>query len=757
MKLRHLSLLTVLILVCIGAIVLIPSHGILPSTVHARSVSSSTSPQYFGDLLSRQNDYFYQSILAIYRERYVPQAGSNGHFSVLQSGEAGRKANLRQERPDRRQSESAPTEIPSTTISLLGGETKVDPDIDSTPKQRQIQPDVVQMFGPVSQDRDLRDLPYIAPVKETEEIPLRRHPLSDTAVNGVRKDRGEDDEVAQPNVPSAPSTMPTPLQSFDGMNAASACGNCLPPDTDGDVGPSHYVQLVNGSIKITGKAGSVLSGPTTYNSFFAALGVATPCGTRNVGDGIAFYDHLANRWVVSDFAFPSFPGTVFYQCIGVSKTADPVAGGWWLYAAQIDAANPTFLGDYPKFGMWPDAYYMSVNEFTNNTTFQGVRVFAFDRNSMMNGNPANTIAFSVLPADLGDQYSLVPSSFRTGLAPPTGRPNMFMDVNSSGTSGTVETQVFVRRFHVDFATPANSTFGADPLHHAPDGIITVNGFVDAFVGGGNSDIVPQNGTGALLDTLGDKLMYPLIYQDLGGVESIYAVQTVNNNQGGTGPTAIRWYQFKVTGNTIPATPAQQQSFNNGGDELWRFMPSVNVDKLGNMAIGYATSGTTISPGIRYAGRFVSDSPNTLAQGEVVLQAGVGSQPGARWGDYSTMFVDPNDGCTFFHANEYYSGGWATRIGSFAFPGCSVPTAAHVGVSGRVLTSDGRGLRNAVVTITDATGQVRRTLTGAFGYYRFDNVELGDHVVSVAARSATYSPRLLNVSDELAGVDFTSQP
>ena len=167
------------------------------------------------------------------------------------------------------------------------------------------------------------------------------------------------------------------------------------------------------------------------------------------------------------------------QCIGVSKTSDPVSGGWWLYAIQVDPANPTFLGDYPKFGLWPDAYYLSMNEFSNNTTFNGVRVYALDRNSMVNGGPANAIGFSILPADLGDQYSLVPASFRTGDPPPAGQPEWFMDVNSSAVAGTVETQVFVRRFHVDFATPANSTFGVGATH-SPDGIITVNGFKDAF-------------------------------------------------------------------------------------------------------------------------------------------------------------------------------------------------------------------------------------------------------------------------------------
>src|SRR5205085_10636960 len=127
---------------------------------------------------------------------------------------------------------------------------------------------------------------------------------------------------------------------------------------------------------------------------------------------------------------------------------------------------------------------------TATETFNGVRVYAFDRNSMINGGSANAIGFSILPADLGDQYSLVPASFRTG-APPAGQPEWFMDVNSSATAGTVETQVFVRRFHADFVTPANSTFGVGATH-TPDGIVTVNGFVDAY-NGSTTNLAP-NGT-----------------------------------------------------------------------------------------------------------------------------------------------------------------------------------------------------------------------------------------------------------------------
>ena len=233
----------------------------------------------------------------------------------------------------------------------------------------------------------------------------------------------------------------------------------------------------------------------------------------------------------------------------------------------------------------------------------------------------------------------------------------------------VLTQVKTWKFHVDFATPANSTFGIG-ANRTPDGTITVNGFVDAFTT--TTLLVPQNGTTAKLDTLGDKLMTPLVYQNLGGTESLWVSHTVNNNQGGTGPTAIRWYQFNVTGGAIPATPVQQQTFNNGADGLWRFMPSITVDAQGNMAIGYSVSSATSEPSIRYAGRLAADSLNSLAQGEALLIAGGGHQTSSsgRWGDYSGMSIDPSDNLTFWHTNEYFSAtssaGWNTRIGKFKF-------------------------------------------------------------------------------------------
>jgi hypothetical protein len=535
-------------------------------------------------------------------------------------------------------------------------------------------PDVVQMVGPVMMTTNLRDLPYRSHPVETEEQPLTRYP------------RGKG--APPPEVPSSPwlrsllknmfrptPTMPGPLLTFDGINEAQSSCSCVPPDSDGDVGPNHYVEAVNVAFRVFDKNGTALAPPTTYDSFFDSL--PGPCGSsQNQGDPFAFYDHQADRWVITNFAFPAFPGTSFWECIGVSQSPDPVAGPWALYAIQVDPANTNQLGDYPKFALWNDggtqnAYFFTVNLFSSPTTFNGVRAFALDRASMLGGGPANAIAFTVPLAGVGDSYSFVPATFRTGDPPPAGRDEMVLAIDSPATGGVTLTQVHARFFHVDFDTPANSTFGVG-ANHTPNAEITVDGFVDAFTSAAGFTIVPQSGTSQRIDTLGDKIMTPLVYQNFGGTESLWASGTVCTDAACTLPTGVRWYQFDVTGGTFPATPVQQQTWTNGGDGLYRFMPSIAVDDAGNTAIGYSVSSSAVHPGIRYAGRLAADPLNDLGQGEATMFTGAGSQTDSfgRWGDYSMTTIDPADGMTFWHVNEYYpstsSFNFATRIGKFNF-------------------------------------------------------------------------------------------
>jgi len=541
-------------------------------------------------------------------------------------------------------------------------------------------PDVVPLVGPVRVETDLRDLPYIPPAPHILKKPLSPRPWPKTAVPSTATSHFAQFQALITGILRPVPTMPAPLLTFDGISFAD--GEWWPPDTNRDVGPNHYVQSVNDSYQVFDKNGNPLTEPITFNSFFLPL-KDTPCGAgdQNHGDPFVFYDQLADRWVITDFAYPSHPGTSFWECIGVSQTGNPVTGGWYLYALEDDPMNPDRLGDYPKFGLWPDAYYLTMNEFPEEGTLVGVRVYALDRASMIGGTRTIAVGFTIDPTDLGPSFSLVPASFRTGAPPPAGRQELLLSIDAA--VGEPQTHVNGWLFHVDFINPNISTLGLGS-DHSPNAQITVSPYIVAVTADEDLYIVPQQDTKTKLSTQGDKMMTPLVYQNRNGTESLWADHTIILNYP-DGPTAIRWYQFNVTGGNFPATPVQQQDWSNGNDGLWRWMPSIAVDQNGNTAIGYSTSSPSIFPSIRYAGRLESDPPGNLAQGEAIMYAGTGSQtvcegePCQKWGDYTMTTIDPSDSISFWHTNEYYvttGNEWSTRVGKFQFSSQPSPTPRH---------------------------------------------------------------------------------
>ncbi len=483
----------------------------------------------------------------------------------------------------------------------------------------------------VSFDGDVRRLPKTLPSGIGTVLPVG-------ALPGGSFGPASSDPARQTR--QGPAAMPAPIQNFKGLDKAT-WGAGWPPDTNGDVGPNHYIQTVNTSIGIFNKTGTQLAA-FTFNTFFDGTG--TPCDTANQGDPVVLYDPLADRWVITDFAWANFLTGPWYECIAVSKTSDPVSGGWWQYGM---VAHNTFFADYPKLGVWADGYYMSANLYNATTgANQGVRVWALDRASMINGT-LNEVHF-----DLSTSYfGLLPSNLR-GSLPASGTPGFFL---SAGVSSP-DTVLKLWKFHVDWGNPASSTFTGPT-------VLTVGSYSYP------SFSVPQLGTSQTLDTLGLRLMMQLQYRNIGGTESLWASHTTTSG----GVTGVRWYEIRNPNGT--PTVYQQSTFQP--DSNYRWMPSLAIDHNGNMAIGYSVSSSSMYPAIRYAGRLASDPLSTLGQGETTLFAGTGSQTStSRWGDYSAMTVDPVDDCTFWYTTEYYETTgilWQTRIGSFKFPSCTIPT------------------------------------------------------------------------------------
>ncbi len=576
------------------------------------------------------------------------------------------------------------------------------------------------------------------PPDETEKPPDANGGETKTVpIKTVRFETGdptaaEEDPVVQTLAP--PAAVAPPLTSFPGLssddNLTAFGGRVLPPDTVGDVGPNHYVQMINLMFRVFDKAGNPLTAPLKVSTVFAPLGA--PCGSRDDGDPIVLYDPMADRWLLSQFCTVADPFN--HQLIAISKTPDP-SGAYYLYDFKMP--NNKF-NDYPKFGVWTDAYYMTDNQFNQaGTAFLGAGAFAFDRLKMLAGDPTagyvyfdiengNAAIGGVLPADI-DGLTL----------PPAGAPGLFAyftaDEFGDPTDGL---RLFA--FHANFATPAASTFT-----ELPESPVVVAAF-DPRSPTGRDDIeqpAPSN-SGSWLDAISDRLMFRLQYRNFGTHESLVVNHTVNVS--GVAPTTpathqagVRYYELRrPSGGSFGV----QEQATFAPDSHNRWMGSAAMDGSGNIAVGYSVSSASLAPSIYYAARLASDPPNGLFQGEAILVSGTGVQTNtaSRWGDYSALSVDPADDCTFWFTTEYYtaasqaasSSGWLTRIGSFTLPSC-VP--AQTGkIEGTVRNAQsGLPIPNATVRTTD--GFIR--ITGPAGTY---SMTVGAGTYDMIASATSYT-------------------
>lgn len=419
-----------------------------------------------------------------------------------------------------------------------------------------------------------------------------------------------------------------PLLTFEGTD--NFCG-CSPPDTVGDVGPNHYVQMVNATVfNIYDKDGTVLVANKDMND----LWTSGNCSVSDNGDPIVVYDGLADRWVLAQFS------TGNGVCVAVSQTADPT-GSYYGY----EFTTPTFP-DYFKIGVWPDAYYMSANESTYSA-------LALERPDMLNGLPAASVRFA------GQDNLLMPADVDGPTPPPANAPGLFYTFkDNSFHGGSDRLEVF--EFDVDWVTPANSTFTLVDSLNITSYTYTVCGFF-------NLDCIPQAGTSQRVDPVSEWPMWRLAYRNFGSHQTLVGNFTIDvgSDRGG-----IRWFELRKTAADWTLFQEGTYSF---ADTIHRWMGSIAMDGDGNMALGYSRSSTSLNPSIYYTTRLASDAPGTFGSEELMF-AGAGSQTGSnRWGDYSALSVDPADDCTFWFTSEYYpsnsANNWNTRVGKFIIPGC----------------------------------------------------------------------------------------
>lgn len=506
----------------------------------------------------------------------------------------------------------------------------------------------------------------------------------------------------------APKTLTVPMASFDGIGQSS--GNaigCEPPDTDAATGQNYVVEIVNecdagvGEFEVYDKTGTSQLGPIPL----AALWTSGNC-LNGEGDSVVLYDQLAQRWVLSQFALNASGSSVTDECVAVSATSDPT-GSYYIYDFSID---PNGFTDYPKLGVWPDAYYAAFNDFLPSGDLY-VNFTAFNRSEMLQGLPAQQVVINGVGLNEGGiDYSALPADLDGYSPPPTGTPGIFVNYSSPGLLGSSYPYALnIWQMHVDWVNPSNSTLTGPTT-------ISVSPFTD-----GGYTYVPEP-AGNSVDTLGDRLMFRLAYRNFGSHQALVVNQTVTASGTAAPPLGVRWYELDAPSGATSATAwsIKQQATFAPADGTSRWMGSVAMDHAGDMALGYSYSSPNVNPGIAYTGRLAGDTLNKMTQPETILKAGSGYETGSgnRWGDYSSMVLDPSDDCTFWYAQQYYAVtgdyNWSTHIGAFKFAGCT-PVALGT-VQGTVTDASGNAVAGAYVStangfsaITDANGKYSITL------------------------------------------------
>jgi hypothetical protein len=533
----------------------------------------------------------------------------------------------------------------------------------------------------------LRDLPQVA-------RPLIFPPDTVVEVREVRPERGPKAHRVKPysadgglQLFKPAATIPAPLLTFEGLSNQDNFNvfgfRVNPPDPNGEVGPNHYVEIINLIFGVYDRAGNLLAGPIDTGSLWANFPI--PDCTDPSGDPVVVYDQLADRWLLSQFTTRGFDkkgnfnGLPFYNCVAISQTGDPT-GAYFRYA--FITSNPgttsTFFPDYPKYGVWSNSYLLTSRDFGSQGEY-GISVYALEKNEMISGDPnARAVHFfldsAVVPLSLiGD--GLLPADIDGTGQPTEDAPAPIVGTQDDNASyGATFDALNIWELSVQWNTDPEASIVLKTQ-------LPVASFDSIFPCAPTSrDCLPQPGTPRgkpkYLDILSyrQRPTFRLAYRNFGTYEALVTNQSVEALPGVAG---ARWYEIRRTGGSYSVF---QQGTFAPGDGVHRWMGSVAMDKSGNIALGYSVvNGVDVYPGIRYTGRLSGDplGQMTLGEGTIINGSGVQTTNNSRWGDYTDMTVDPTDDCTFWYVNEYYTlagqqssrAGWQTRIGSVKLPGC----------------------------------------------------------------------------------------
>ncbi|MDB4438944.1 thrombospondin type 3 repeat-containing protein [bacterium] len=424
------------------------------------------------------------------------------------------------------------------------------------------------------------------------------------------------DPVLQKSSPPPPSQNLQVTQSFDGLGFQGA----NPSDVNADVGPNHLIQMVNGNsgaiFQVFDKSGNILTGPFFLDNYLGFPG--------GLGDPIVLYDQEADRWMKSEFASAGN-----HLHVAISQTNDPL-GCWHIYIYD----TPNFP-DFPKFGIWNDAYIISVNEFSGGFVTQSV--YALDRTKLLTG-VANNAQRLTLP-DNAYGFHYLPLDVDGAAMAPLGSSPLLIHMNANS--------IEIWKMDIDFSNPANTSASLD---------ITVN--IAPF--SANTISVDQPNSTTNLAVLFLRMMNRGQYRNFGTHESMVGCFDVDAS-GGSGH-GVRWFEFrKISGGSW--TLFQEGTYAPDTDSRW--MPSIAMNADSAIGLMYnVVNGTNIFPSIRYTGRSAADPLGIMTLPETEVATGTTNNGHYRYGDYYSVSVDPSNGSFWITGQYNPTNNWASRIAQF---------------------------------------------------------------------------------------------
>lgn len=608
---------------------------------------------------------------------------------------------------------------------------------------------------PISIDVDLRQLPVVPQwqagmaIKEAHKrqfFPLDRvNPAAPDWLQTAPDRLTELQKLWDENAP--PRAFRSGTQGRVSINNGST--GVSPGDPVVDVSANYIVYGVNGSsgtnFTVYDKSGTKLAGPTTFSSLAPA---GDGCRT-SVSDPIVLFDRLASRWFLLEMGGTS---SAAKMCIYVSKTENPVSGGWWFYGFSTPTQN-----DYPHCGIWPNAYLCTDNEGQANVT-----AYAYDRANMLNGATARAQQrFASVPKLAGYGFqALTPATFMgdSAHAPPAGTQQILArhnddEAHAGSSADTTRDFIDLYSINIDWTAPANSAIATLPR-------IAITEFNSWFTDYSTFATVPQPGSTSRLDPIREVILNSLVYRNLGSYESLVGQFATNINPARSGSTVnagIRWFELRRSSGGS-WTLQQEGTFGPGDTSTNHLEGSIATDNKGNIGLGYnvtKTSSPTIYASLGYTGRKVSDPAGVMTLGENTVAAGSAAETSGRWGDYYQMAVDPSDDCTFWMVGMYRpSGSWNTRIQDFKFDDCGAAPSTW-SVSGTVTTGAGVGISG----VTISTGAASTT-TNSSGAYTLGGLANGTYTLTPSLSGYTFSPASSSVtisSANVSGKNFTGTP